>query len=154
MIGFYMSASGFYYEGDRANVADIFVSQRPSAFHFWNGSRWELNLAAYKSAAKMRINDDAGRRINATYPLARGAQNNMLARKSELDEVRITGGLLTQAEAAELQTLKDAWAWVASVRAAAKTAKAAVDAATDKAGVDVAVATVAWPTITPPEWPL
>lgn len=157
-MGYWITSSGSYYEGDSADFRDTAVPQRPSALHVWNGTAWALDIAAYKASAKQTINNAAGARIVAQYPLVNppspGMQNNMLARKSELDEVRLTGGTLTPAEAAELQVLRDAWTWIAAVRSAAKTAKLAVDAAAnDQASIDAA-SVVTWPATVPPIWPV
>lgn len=157
-MGYYITPSSIYYEGDRANINDKPCAQRPSPHHVWDGIGWRLDATSYKAAVKRLINNAANLRIVSYYPLVNqpspGTQNNMLARKSSLDEVRLTGGTLTPAEVAELQVLKDAWTWIEAVRAAAKTAKLAVDmAANDKASIDAA-AVVMWPSTVPPEWPL
>jgi hypothetical protein len=108
----------------------------------------------YQAAKIYEIKVEAGRRINAQYPLATGKQSNMLARNGELAMKIATGGFLTAAESTESATLQQAWEWIKAVRSASQSVEAAILAATTPAGVDAAVAAVTWPTTIPPEWPL
>lgn len=48
----FVRPDGSYYEGDRADAADLKVTQRPSAAHEWIGGAWVLNE---KDDAKAKI---------------------------------------------------------------------------------------------------
>lgn len=41
-MGYYVDATGGYYEGDRQLLADTPVTRRPSARHVWQGGTWVL----------------------------------------------------------------------------------------------------------------
>lgn len=41
-MGYYVDATGGYYEGDRQLLADTPVTRRPSARHVWQGGAWVL----------------------------------------------------------------------------------------------------------------
>ncbi len=108
----------------------------------------------YKLRKIVAIKTEAGRRIVTAYPLASGKQSNMIARMSELMEKRLSGIALTVPETTEQDALRTAWNWIKSVRTESRRVETAIGNATDKAGVDLAVSGVSWPTVIPPEWPL
>jgi hypothetical protein len=70
------------------------------------------------------VKAEARRRIETVYPSWK--QTNMIARSTELQEKRISGGSLTVSEQAEVVALEAAWAWVKSVRSASDSIEAAL----------------------------
>jgi hypothetical protein len=39
-MGYFISAQGAYYEGDRLSSSDLSVPQRPTSDYTWNGAQW------------------------------------------------------------------------------------------------------------------
>jgi len=56
-MGFFITSQNKYYEGDRANINDIEVTQRPSRFYDWNGSAWIFNLDIYKQKKILQLDE-------------------------------------------------------------------------------------------------
>lgn len=49
-MGFYIDVDGIYYEGDKANLADIAVTPRPSAYHIYESDVWTLDREKWLDA--------------------------------------------------------------------------------------------------------
>lgn len=59
-MGYYIDINGNYYEGDKAELHDVEVPQRPSQFSKWVGGAWVDDLASAKSKAYDAIDSQAG----------------------------------------------------------------------------------------------
>lgn len=75
----------------------------------------EENIAAIKAKAGQLI----------TSRLPEYKQRNYLARKAELQDILIAGGVLSASEQAEVDFLAAEWAWAKAVRVASNEAEAA-----------------------------
>lgn len=42
-MGYFITPTGAYYEGDRAHALDVAVTQRPSIRHIWQNGAWALD---------------------------------------------------------------------------------------------------------------
>ncbi len=151
-ISFIRPGAHFVTRGDVVEWHDTIQSEPTKAEI--EAARTSAQPALYKTKQIQIIKTEAGRRIVAAYPLATGKQSNMIARMSELMEKRLSGIALTIPETAEQDALRTAWNWIKSVRTESRRVETAIGNATDKAGVDLAVSGVSWPTVVPPEWPL
>lgn len=70
-MSFYIDTHGNYYEGDRANINDIAVPQRPTQWHSWNGTEWVPDGKVMSMAALLRISagcEAAMAKLRSTYP--------------------------------------------------------------------------------------
>tara|TARA_R110000868_G_scaffold331698_2_gene592696 strand:- start:60 stop:407 length:348 start_codon:yes stop_codon:yes gene_type:complete len=59
-MGYYITPSNSYYEGDKGHALDVEVPQRPSYLYDWNGAAWVIN-AALQAAKDRRDADETER---------------------------------------------------------------------------------------------
>lgn len=86
----------------------------------------QFRIQSESANPKTRIKNEARRRIvNAVGP--EWKQQNLQARAAEL-HLKETRGVITAAEAGELQAILNLWGWVKSVRAASDSLEASLPA--------------------------
>ena len=47
-MGYYITETGKYYEGDKANKHHIEITKKPSVSHSWDGSVWNMDIEIHK----------------------------------------------------------------------------------------------------------
>jgi hypothetical protein len=58
-MGYFITPTSSYYEGDRAHQLDVEVPQRPSFTYDWDGAQWVLNPAKVPVPRKTRAEREA-----------------------------------------------------------------------------------------------
>lgn len=86
----------------------------------------EVEAAASPETLALAIKGEAGRRIEAVYPVYK--QRNMAAEATDYNDMRIGGATLDAAQELRATALRDAWTWIKAVRAASNTLEADVAA--------------------------